>query len=185
MRAAGQHSIPAMVDLRRRAAVAVGTLGFGLFAQAVTLPDSAATSAAPSTPAAAPAVVTATPVVVVGDGIALPLLGAVGNAERGRAIVANRQLSMCLLCHQAPIDEVRFQGDVSTNLAGAGSRWNAAQLRLRMVDARVQNPATVMPSYYRVDRLTRVASSWRDKPLLDAQQIEDVIAWLQTQQTRP
>ena len=87
---------------------------------------------------------------------------------------------MCLLCHQAPIAEEKFQGDISTNLAGVGARWNAAQLRLRIVDARRLNPQSVMPSYHRVDGLTRVAKAVQGKPVFDAQQVEDVVAYLVT-----
>ena len=115
---------------------------------------------------------------VVDGGIPLALTHAPGDAARGRAIVGNRQVGMCLLCHQAPIAEDRFQGDISTNLAGVSSRWTVPQLRLRIVNSRQLNPASVMPAYYRTDGLERVAASSRDKPILDAQQIEDVVAWL-------
>lgn len=117
---------------------------------------------------------------VVDDGIPEALTSSPASAERGRAIVANRYLSMCLLCHQAPIAEEKFQGDVSTNLAGTGTRWSAAQLRLRVVDARRLNPQSVMPAYHRVDGLTRVAKAVQGKPILDAQQVEDVVAYLVT-----
>lgn len=93
-------------------------------------------------------------------------------------IASNRQIGMCMLCHQAPITEDRFQGDISTNLAGAGARWTVPQLRLRIVNSRQINPASVMPAYYRTDGLQRVTASARDKPILDAQQVEDVVAWL-------
>ncbi|QJD90307.1 sulfur oxidation c-type cytochrome SoxX [Duganella dendranthematis] len=115
------------------------------------------------------------------DGIASPLPGAVaGDAARGRAIVANRQLGLCLLCHTGPIPEERFQGNLAPDLQGAGQRWTAAQLRLRIVDASQVNPATIMPAYYKTGGLTRVAASYKDKTILTAQQIEDVVAWLQT-----
>jgi len=117
---------------------------------------------------------------VVGDGIPAPLASEAGDATRGRAIAANRQVGLCLLCHTAPIPEERFQGDLAPDLAGAGERWSAAQLRLRMVDASRFNPDTIMPSYYRIDGLRRVAPAQQGKPILDAQQIEDVVAWLQT-----
>lgn len=117
---------------------------------------------------------------VVGDGIPAPLAGLAGDAARGRAIAANRQVGLCLLCHTAPIPEERFQGDLAPGLAGAGERWSAAQLRLRMVDASRLNPDTIMPAYYRTDGLQRVAPAQQGKTILDAQQIEDVIAWLQT-----
>ena len=120
------------------------------------------------------------PFAVTDGGIAAALTGQPGDATRGRALVANRQVSMCLLCHQTPIAEARFQGDISSNLAGAGARWTAPQLRLRIVNSRLLNPDSIMPAYYRVEALTRVGATWRDKPILDAQQIEDIVAWLQT-----
>ncbi|WP_373989490.1 sulfur oxidation c-type cytochrome SoxX [Duganella sp. BuS-21] len=121
------------------------------------------------------------PAAAAADGIASPLPGAApGDPARGRAIVANRQLSLCLLCHTGPIPEERFQGNLAPDLQGAGQRWTAAQLRLRIVDASHFNPATIMPSYYKTEGLTRVAAAYQGKTILTAQQIEDVIAWLQT-----
>ena len=75
---------------------------------------------------------------------------------RGRAIVVKRE-STCLLCHSGPFPEERFQGDLPPDLTGTGSRWSEGELRLRMVDASRLNPATIMPSFYRVDGLNRVA----------------------------
>lgn len=115
---------------------------------------------------------------VVDDGIPQALTTSPGDIARGRALVANRYQSMCLLCHQAPIAEEKFQGDISTNLAGAGARWSAAQLRLRIVDARRLNPQSVMPAYHQVEGLRRVAKASADKPIFDAQQVEDVVAYL-------
>ena len=118
---------------------------------------------------------------ISGDGIPAPLAGAVaGDAARGRALVANRQASLCLLCHTGPIPEERFQGNLAPDLQGAGQRWSAAQLRLRIVDASHFNPVTIMPSYYKTDGLNRVAPAFQNKTILTAQQIEDVVAWLLT-----
>jgi sulfur-oxidizing protein SoxX len=103
-----------------------------------------------------------------------------GDAARGRAIVANRQLGLCLLCHTGPIPEERFQGNLAPDLRGAGRRWNAEQLRARIADASQFNPDTIMPSYYKTEGLNRVAATYQGKTILDAQQIEDVVAWLQT-----
>jgi sulfur-oxidizing protein SoxX len=117
------------------------------------------------------------PYVVVGDAIADSLTGAPGDAAQGRALVLNR-LSTCILCHNGPFPEEKFQGDLAPSLAGAGTRWSAGQLRLRIVDGSRLNPATIMPSYYRVDGLERVGTSWRGKPILSADQIEDIVAYL-------
>jgi sulfur-oxidizing protein SoxX len=119
------------------------------------------------------------PYVVTGDAIAASLTGAPGDAARGRVLVLNRS-STCILCHSGPFPEEKFQGDLAPDLAGSGSRWSAAQLRLRLVDASRLNPATIMPSYYRVDGLTRVGPAWRGKPILSAEQIEDIVAYLVT-----
>lgn len=104
----------------------------------------------------------------------------VGNADRGRAIVANRQVGLCLLCHSGPLPEERFQGNLAPSLSGAGSRWNEDQLRLRIMDARQINPESIMPAYAKTDGLTRVTKSLQGQPLLNAQQIEDVVAYLVT-----
>jgi L-cysteine S-thiosulfotransferase len=116
---------------------------------------------------------------VVGDGIPESLTGALGDAARGRALVLERT-STCILCHSGPFPETKFQGDLAPSLAGAGSRSTTSELRLRLVDASRLNPATIMPSYYRVDGLDRVSSNWRGKPILSAEQIEDIVAYLAT-----
>jgi sulfur-oxidizing protein SoxX len=108
------------------------------------------------------------------------LTGKPGNAERGRAIVANRQVGLCLLCHRGPFPEEGFQGNLAPDLRGVGSRLSEGQLRLRIVDPSRLNPETIMPSYYRTEGLSRVAPPYRGKRLLSAQQIEDVVAFLKT-----
>ena len=117
------------------------------------------------------------PYTVVGDGIPEPLTNARGDVMRGRALVVERS-STCILCHSGPFPEQKFQGDLAPSLAGSGSRWSEGQLRLRLVDASRLNAATIMPSYYRVDGLDRVGTLWRGKPILSAEQIEDIVAYL-------
>jgi L-cysteine S-thiosulfotransferase len=117
------------------------------------------------------------PYVVIGDSIQESLTGAPGDAVRGRALVLERS-NTCILCHSGPFPEEKFQGDLAPNLAGSGSRWSIGQLRLRLVDASRLNPGTIMPSYYRIDGLDRVAVNWRGKPILSAEQIEDIVAYL-------
>jgi len=120
------------------------------------------------------------PYTVVDDAIPAPLTGAKGDAARGRAIVGNRQVGLCLLCHTGPFPEEKFQGTLAPNISGAGSRWSEGQLRLRIVDSRRLYANTIMPSYYRVEGLTRVAPTFAGKPILTAEQIEDVVAYLVT-----
>lgn len=116
---------------------------------------------------------------ITGDAILESLTGAPGDAARGRALVLERT-STCILCHSGPFPEEKFQGDLAPSLSGSGSRWSEAQLRLRLVNASRLNPATIMPSYYRVEGLDRVAPAWRGKPILSAEQIEDIVAYLAT-----
>jgi L-cysteine S-thiosulfotransferase len=117
---------------------------------------------------------------VVGDAIPLALTNTPGDAARGRAVVTNKQLGLCLLCHTGPFNEEPFQGNLAPDLAGVGARLSEGQLRLRLVDGRRVNPQTIMPAYHRTDGLVRVGPAWQGKPLLAAQQVEDVVAFLLT-----
>jgi L-cysteine S-thiosulfotransferase len=120
------------------------------------------------------------PYAVVGDAIPDSLTGMPGDPARGKAIVTSRQTGLCLLCHSAPLPEEKFQGTIGPDLGGSGSRYSEGELRLRMVDSRRLNPDTIMPSYYRLDGLERVAPAFRGKTVLSAEQIEDVVAFLKT-----
>jgi L-cysteine S-thiosulfotransferase len=117
---------------------------------------------------------------IVGDSIPQSLTGGKGDPVRGRAIVADRQVGMCLLCHSGPFPQDKFQGNIGPPLDGAGSRWSEGQLRLRIVDASKINPGTIMPPYYRIDGLNRVPAAYRGKPVLTAVEVEDVVAYLMT-----
>ena len=116
---------------------------------------------------------------VEGDAIRAPLAAVPGDAARGREIVMSRD-SNCLLCHAVPEAGARAMGNLAPPLGGVGARLGEGQLRLRIVDSMRLNPQTIMPSYYRVDGLNRVAAAWRGKPVLTAQQVEDTVAYLLT-----
>jgi len=103
-----------------------------------------------------------------------------GDPARGRAVVANRQVGLCLLCHSGPFPEERFQGNLGPDLNGIGARLSEGQIRLRLVDPGRLNAETIMPSYFRTEGLQRVAPSFQGKPVLSAQQIEDAVAYLAT-----
>lgn len=117
---------------------------------------------------------------IEGDAIPASLTGAKGDPARGRAIVVNRQVGLCLLCHSGPFPDERLQGTMGPDLTGTGARWTEGQLRLRIVDASRLNPDTIMPPYYRIDGLTRVAPAYQGKPVFTAQEVEDVVAFLTT-----
>jgi sulfur-oxidizing protein SoxX len=114
----------------------------------------------------------------VGDAIPKPLTAEPGDAARGRSVVVTRDQGGCTLCHEVP-GETRF-GNIAPSLSGVGAKLSIGQLRLRVADSTRVNPDTPMPAYYRTDGLVQVAAAYRGKPLLSAQQVEDVVAYLAT-----
>jgi sulfur-oxidizing protein SoxX len=145
-----------------------------------------------------------------GDAIEQPLTTAAGDAGRGASIVANRQTGLCLLCHALGSTPAPGQGNLAPPLAGAARRWSVGQLRARLVDSRRLVPGSIMPAYLVTlpaastpaarglsglptsgsdvsgsdagtgERFVRVAAAWQGRSLLDAQQVEDVLAYLLT-----
>jgi sulfur-oxidizing protein SoxX len=115
------------------------------------------------------------------EAIAQPL-AAPGDAARGRRLILARDPANCLLCHSIPDSDpaARVSGDIGPALAGVGGRLGIAQLRLRVVDSSRVNPGTVMPPYFRTSGLSHVAPEYRGRTILDAQQVEDVVAYLAT-----
>ncbi|MEQ8860926.1 MAG: sulfur oxidation c-type cytochrome SoxX [Pseudomonadales bacterium] len=122
---------------------------------------------------------------VRGDAVPAALGGLIGAASRGRAIVIDRREGNCMICHHLPIEEQPFQGELGPPLDAVGARLSEGQIRLRLLDQSLLNPDTLMPPYYRVRGLTNVASEYRGQPALDAQQIEDVVAYLTTLKASP
>ncbi len=113
------------------------------------------------------------------DSIPASLTGAKGDPARGRAIVANRQVGLCLLCHSGPFPEERFQGNLAPDLRNA-ARLTEGEIRQRIVDPTKANPQSIMPAYYKSEGLARVAPAYRGKTVLTAEQIEDIVAYLLT-----
>jgi len=115
---------------------------------------------------------------VSGDSIVEPLTARPGDPRRGREVVIGREAGNCTLCHALP--GARDSGTIGPPLAGVGARLTAGQLRLRLTDATRINPSTAMPAYYRLDVPPDVAPAYRGRTVLDAQQIEDAIAYLKS-----
>lgn len=114
----------------------------------------------------------------VGDSIMNPLTSSPGDVAKGRAIVANRQVGLCLLCHSGPFPEERFQGNLAPDLTASVGQSTPAQLRARLVDPSRFNPSSIMPAYYRATDLNRVAPKFAKQTILTGQEIEDVVAFL-------
>jgi sulfur-oxidizing protein SoxX len=112
--------------------------------------------------------------------IPVSLSGQPGDPLRGRQIIVNRQTGLCLLCHQGPFPEERFQGTLAPELSGSVAKMSPGRLRAQIVDASRFNPDTIMPPYFRTDHLNRVAAPYVGRTLLQAQDIEDVVAFLIT-----
>ena len=122
---------------------------------------------------------------IIWDGDAIPssLSGQPGDPIKGRTIVTSRQTGLCILCHAGPFPEERFQGNLAHDLKLSVANLSAAQLRARLVDPSKTNTNTIMPAYFRIDHLQRVAPPFAGKTVLSAQEIEDVIAYLLTIKT--
>ena len=122
---------------------------------------------------------------IIWDGDAIPssLSGQPGDPIKGRTIVTSRQTGLCILCHAGPFPEERFQGNLAPDLKLSIANLSAAQLRARLVDPSKTNTNTIMPAYFRIDHLQRVAPPFVGKTVLSAQEIEDVIAYLLTIKT--
>jgi sulfur-oxidizing protein SoxX len=110
-----------------------------------------------------------------------PLCGLDGDALRGKQVVSDSHLGNCLACHQLPIPGIEAYGTIGPPLQGIASRFNEAQIRVRIVDTRNINPMSIMPGFYRDPRLiNRPGKPYQGKTFLTAQQVEDVIAYLVT-----
>ncbi|WP_233356006.1 sulfur oxidation c-type cytochrome SoxX [Henriciella aquimarina] len=120
----------------------------------------------------------ARPAEIDGDAITASLTGEPGDPLRGREVFASRDQGHCVLCHAIDGLEAEFQGNVGPALTGVGTRLTPGQIRLRIADAQMIWPQTLMPSYYRVSGLNQVAAEYQGEPALTARQIEDLVAYL-------
>ncbi len=122
--------------------------------------------------------------IVENYGISIALTDQPGDPARGAKVMVERELGNCLACHAAALD-AEFFGTTGPSLVGVGARLSVAQLRLRVVDPKTINPATMMPAYFRREGLHRVLPEFAGKTILDAQQVEDVVAFLAASKQAP
>ena len=107
-----------------------------------------------------------------------PLTPVAGDAARGRTLAVSRDGAHCILCHGLPGIESAAAGNLAPPLEGVGARLTPGQLRQRVADSTRINPLTIMPAYHRTEGLNQVAAAYRGKPILTAQEVEDVVAYL-------
>lgn len=118
--------------------------------------------------------------------VAVSLTGAAGNAAEGAKVVGSKGLGNCVACHQVEaLSDIPFQGEIGPALDGAGDRWTEAELRGILTNSKMTFEGTMMPAYYKVDGFVRAGDAYTGKapkgpldPLLSAEQIEDVVAFL-------
>ncbi|MBU2357838.1 MAG: sulfur oxidation c-type cytochrome SoxX [Alphaproteobacteria bacterium] len=119
--------------------------------------------------------------------IAVSLSGQPGDGTAGQEVMTTRSMGNCVACHQVSALDAAFQGNVGPSLDGVADRWDETQLRGIVANAKMMFPDTMMPAFYKVSGYTRPGDAFTGKagteplpPLLSAQQIEDVVAYLTT-----
>ena len=109
------------------------------------------------------------------------LTGKAGDATAGRDVFANRKLGNCLACHaNSEMPEQSFHGEVAPLLDGVADRWEEAQLRGIVANAKMTFEDTMMPAFYIDSGYVRPLEGFEGKSILTAQQVEDVVAYLMT-----
>jgi sulfur-oxidizing protein SoxX len=111
------------------------------------------------------------------------LTGVAGDPAKGKKIAVGRKKGNCLACHAMPIPEQQFHGETAPSLYGVGNRLSAGELRMQLVNSKVTNDTTMMPSYYRTFGFERPLKKFVGKTIISAQDVEDVVAYLQTLKT--
>ena len=127
--------------------------------------------------------------IVFEDGaVAGSLTGVPGDVDNGRLLM-NKGAGNCIACHEVTaLSDLPFHGEIGPMLDGAPDRWTEAELRGIVADAKVMFPDSMMPSFYRTAGFIRLGDAYTGKaldpadatPLLTAQQIEDLVAFLMT-----
>lgn len=116
---------------------------------------------------------------VVDGTIPASLTGKAGDAANGRKVAINRKQGNCLACHVMPIPEQQFHGLIGPDLNGVGDRLEEADLRAMVVDSKIANEDSIMPSFHKTGQ-HRPLKKFAGKTILTAQQVEDVVAYLMT-----
>ena len=127
--------------------------------------------------------------VVFQDGaVETSLTGVPGDPASGRAIVGDKGIGNCVACHVvSDLAEEPFHGEIGPPLDGVGERWSEAELRGIVTNAKIMFEESMMPSFYKTEGFIRPGNGYTGEaaddtfgPILTAQQIEDVVAYLGT-----
>ena len=126
--------------------------------------------------------------VVFEDGaVAQSLTGAPGDAANGRIVVGDKGQGNCVACHQIrDLTDVPWHGEIGPPLDGVADRWSEAEIRGIVTNAKIMFEGSMMPSFYKVDGFIRPGDGYTGNaatevtPILSAEQIEDIVAYLMT-----
>jgi len=110
------------------------------------------------------------------------LSGEAGDAEKGKKLFANRKLGNCLACHvNKDMADKPFHGEIGPPLDGVAGRYSVPEMRAILVNSKIAlSEDTIMPGFYQPDPGARVLKKFKGKTILSAQQVEDILAYLQT-----
>ena len=132
-------------------------------------------------------VIAPTAVVYEDGAVASSLSGVPGDPASGAEIM-NKGAGNCIACHQVTaLEHLPFHGEIGPMLDGAADRWTEAELRGIVANAKNTFEDSMMPSFYKTEGFIRLGDEFTGKahkgevqPMLTAQQIEDVVAFLMT-----
>ncbi|ABK44417.1 monoheme cytochrome SoxX (sulfur oxidation) [Magnetococcus marinus MC-1] len=113
-------------------------------------------------------------------GIVKPLTDKPGDPVNGKKLVMARDKGNCIACHWLP--EATFPGNAGPNLYEAirNNERSVGWIRQKIVNPKVDNPDTLMFTFYDNTGKHNLRKDWRGKRVLEAQEVEDVIAFLLT-----
>ncbi|MBF0589133.1 MAG: sulfur oxidation c-type cytochrome SoxX [Magnetococcales bacterium] len=120
------------------------------------------------------------PVDVAVLGIAKPLTDKPGDPVNGRKLATSKKKGNCLACHDLP--DVHFAGNAGPSLIESmqNNDRSVGWIRQKIVDPKVDNPDTVMFTFHSNEGKKMIRPDKVGTRVLDAQEVEDVIAYLLT-----
>lgn len=121
--------------------------------------------------------------------VEVSLSGQAGSAEAGEKVMTTRGKGNCIACHQVDaLADYPFHGNVGPPLNGVADRYTEADMRGIVANAKLTFEGTVMPAFFKNSGYVRPGIAYTGKaagpddlfPILTAQEVEDVVAYLLT-----